>query len=64
MDYLHNLLVGPANKLKTTGIILGSVCVGIVGIVSGAFIFYVIITYHTYIARYSPMKLIYNLAKS
>ena len=43
MDYLSNLLVGPTNKLKTAGIILGSVCVGIIGIVSAAFISYAII---------------------
>ena len=40
MDYLNNLLVGPSNKLKTTGIVMGSVCVGIVGIVSAAFLSY------------------------
>jgi len=40
MDYLNNLLVGYSNKLKTTGIILGSLCVGIIGIVSAAFISY------------------------
>ena len=43
MNYLSNLLVGPSNKLKTTGIILGSVCVGIIGIVSAAFISYGVI---------------------
>ena len=43
MDYLSNLLVGPTNKLKTTGIIFGSLCVGIIGIVSAAFISYSII---------------------
>jgi len=43
MDYLSNLLIGPTNKLKTTGIILGSVCVGIIGIVSAAFISYGVI---------------------
>ena len=43
MDYLSNLLVGPTNKLKTAGVILGSVCVGIIGIVSAAFISYAII---------------------
>jgi hypothetical protein len=40
MDYLNNLLVGPSNKLKTTGIVMGSICVGIVGIVSAAFLSY------------------------
>ena len=43
MNYLDNLLVGTYNKLKTSGIILGSVCIGITGIVSAAFIAYGII---------------------
>ena len=38
MNYLDNLLVGTFNKLKTAGIIAGSVCTGIVGIVGAAFI--------------------------
>ena len=40
MDYFNNLLVGYSNKLKTAGVILGSVCVGMIGIVSAAFISY------------------------
>jgi hypothetical protein len=43
MNYLDNLLVGTYNKLKTSGIILGSVCIGITGIVSAAFIAYGIV---------------------
>ena len=38
MDYLNNLLVGPLNKLKTAGIILGSLCVGIIAVSSAALI--------------------------
>jgi len=38
MDYLNNLLVGPLNKLKTAGIILGSLCVGIIAVSSALLI--------------------------
>ena len=38
MDYLNNLLVGPLNKLKTAGIIIGSLCVGIIAVSSAALI--------------------------
>ena len=43
MYYLNNLLTDSSNKLKTAGIVMGSVCVGIIGIVSAAFISYGII---------------------
>ena len=38
MDYLNNLLVGPLNKLKTAGIIIGSLCVGIIAVSSALLI--------------------------